>query len=54
MKIFISGATGFIGTHPVQCLSETDHELFCLARKTSQTQGLQATGARIITDDIND
>jgi dihydroflavonol-4-reductase len=54
MKIFITGATGFIGTHFVECLLETDHELYCFARKTSQIQGLKATRARIITGDIND
>jgi dihydroflavonol-4-reductase len=54
MKIFITGGTGFIGTHLVECLSETGHELWCLARETSQTQGLQASGARIIIGDIND
>lgn len=54
MKIFITGATGFIGTHLVDRLLETDHELYCFARKTSQIQGLQETRARIITGDIND
>ena len=54
MKIFITGATGFIGTHLLERMSETDHELYCFARKTSQTQGLQTTRARIITGDIND
>jgi dihydroflavonol-4-reductase len=54
MKIFITGATGFIGGYLVKHLSETDHELYCFARKTSQIQGLQASGARIIIGDIND
>jgi dihydroflavonol-4-reductase len=54
MKIFITGATGFIGTRLVDFLSGTDHELYCLARKTSQIQGLQTAGARIIMGDIND
>lgn len=54
MKIFITGATGFIGTHFVERLLETDHELYCFARETSQIQGLQATRARIITGDIKD
>jgi len=54
MKIFITGATGFIGTRLVDFLSRTDHELYCLARKTSQIQGLQTAGVRIIMGDIND
>ena len=54
MKIFITGATGFIGAHLIECLKNTDHELFCLARKTSQIQPLEAAGARIIIGDITD
>ena len=54
MKIFVTGATGFIGTHLVDRLSETDHKLYCLARKTSQLQHLQATEATIIMGDITD
>lgn len=33
MKIFITGATGFIGIHLVKLLAEIDHELRCLVRK---------------------
>jgi dihydroflavonol-4-reductase len=54
MKIFITGATGFIGTHLVEHLSETSHDLYCLARETSQIEGLQASGVKIIMGDIND
>lgn len=53
MKIFITGATGFIGTHLVDFLSGTNHELYCLVRKTSQIHRLQTAGARIIIGDIN-
>ncbi|MGD8403582.1 MAG: NAD-dependent epimerase/dehydratase family protein [Anaerolineales bacterium] len=54
MKIFITGSTGYIGTHLVERLLQTNHELYCFARKTSQFQGLQATRAKIIMGDIND
>jgi dihydroflavonol-4-reductase len=54
MKIFITGGTGFIGTHLIKRLSDTDHELVCLARKTSNTQFLNDIGAEIIIGDLTD
>lgn len=35
MKIFLTGATGFIGSHIGAALSEAGHQLLCLRRKTS-------------------
>ena len=35
MKIFITGATGFIGKQVLEQLKNTNHELLCLVRKTS-------------------
>jgi dihydroflavonol-4-reductase len=54
MKIFITGSTGFIGTHLVKQLSQTDHRLFCLARKTSDIKVLNEIGATIITGEVTD
>jgi len=54
MKIFITGGTGFIGTHLVKRLSDTDHELVCLARQTSKTQFLEDAGVKIIIGDVTD
>ena len=54
MKIFITGGTGFIGTHLVKCLAQTDHELVCLARRTSDVSTLQEVGATIVTGDVTD
>jgi dihydroflavonol-4-reductase len=39
-KIFITGATGFIGSHLVEALVAQDHEVRCLIRPTSQLQWL--------------
>ncbi|MGB8657722.1 MAG: NAD-dependent epimerase/dehydratase family protein [Candidatus Zixiibacteriota bacterium] len=54
MKIFITGATGFIGTHLVKRLAQTDHKLVCLVRKTSDVGQLEAQGVTLITGDVTD
>lgn len=54
MNIFITGATGFIGTHLVKRLAQTEHQLVCLARKTSDTSLLVEQGVTIIQGDVTD
>jgi len=54
MKIFITGATGFIGTHLVRRLAQTEHKLYCLVRKTSDIGELKKLGATIIYGDVTD
>jgi dihydroflavonol-4-reductase len=54
MKIFITGATGFIGSHVVKLLVQTEHELRCLVRKTSQIKELEELGVNLITGDLTD
>lgn len=36
MKVFITGATGFIGTHLVKRLAQTEHEMYCRVAYFSQ------------------
>jgi dihydroflavonol-4-reductase len=54
MKIFITGSTGFLGTHLIKRLAQTSHELRCLARKTSKTEELQRLGVGIVYGDVTD
>jgi dihydroflavonol-4-reductase len=54
MKIFITGGTGFIGTHLIKRLSRTEHQLFCLVRKTSRVGPLKDLGVTLITGDVTD
>lgn len=54
MRVFITGGTGFIGTRFVKRIVETDHELVCLCRKTSDTRHLEEAGARICIGDVTD
>ncbi|MFQ5906996.1 MAG: NAD-dependent epimerase/dehydratase family protein [bacterium] len=54
MKTFITGATGFIGTHLAERLAPTEHELYCLVRKTSDVSRLRKLGVTLITGDVTD
>ena len=52
MKIFITGATGFIGTHLIRRLAQTDHEMHCLVRETSNVQELEKLGVTMVKGDV--
>jgi dihydroflavonol-4-reductase len=55
MKIFITGATGFIGSRLINHLAQSGHELHCLVRKiTPACEQLKTIGAKIIAGDVTD
>ncbi len=54
MRIFITGATGFIGSHLATRLASEGHALRCLARQTSDLTLLKRLNAEICFADIND
>ena len=54
MKIFITGGTGFIGNHLVRRLSETDHQVTCLVRRSSNTTALERLKVACIDGDVTD
>lgn len=54
MRTFITGATGFIGSHLVRRMAQIEHELLCLVRKTSNVSQLEELGATLITGDVTD
>jgi dihydroflavonol-4-reductase len=54
MKIYITGASGFIGKHLVRRLAQTEHEMVCLVRKTSDVSELESCGASLVIGDVTD
>ena len=52
MKVFVTGATGFIGTHLAKRMAQTDHELTCLVRETSDVSTLRALNIPTIIGDV--
>jgi dihydroflavonol-4-reductase len=54
MKVFMTGATGFIGSNTAQRLATGGHELSCLVRKTSDTGRLEKLGAALTFGDLTD
>jgi len=55
MKIFITGATGFIGNNLLELFRSTEHQLFCLVRKTNPNiKKLSALGVKVFEGDVRD
>lgn len=54
MKIFITGATGFIGKHLVERLAQTDQQVTCLVRDPDRNCSLRDLGVRLVQGDVTD
>lgn len=52
MKYFITGATGFIGSHLAAQLIESGHQVVALVRNRERARNLAALGARLFEGDI--
>ncbi len=54
MKVFVTGATGFIGGHTAERLARANCELNCLVRRTSDSRRLKKLGATLTFGDVTD
>ncbi len=54
MKVVLTGATGFIGSHVLTDLHEHDHEVTALVRDDAQADTVAARGATPVVVDLND
>jgi len=54
MKVFVTGATGFIGTAIVQELLGAGHQVLGLARSEASAQKLIEAGAEVLNGDLQD
>ena len=52
MKIFITGATGFIGSYVIDRFARSNHEIYCLVRKTSNTSKLDRRNITTVHADL--
>lgn len=48
MKVFLTGATGFVGSHLAKNLSAEGHEVLCLIRSAGKAAGLAGHGLHFI------
>ncbi len=54
MKVFVTGATGYIGSALALSLLEAGHEVAALARSRDRGAFLEARGARVVPGDLGD
>jgi dihydroflavonol-4-reductase len=54
MPVFVTGATGFIGSHLVEALVRNNEQVYALARKTSNTDRLKKLGITLVDGDVTD
>ncbi len=54
MKVLITGATGFVGSHFVDALLKRNYDVRCLVRKTSNLQWLRGKPVELVEGSLQD
>ncbi len=52
MRVFVTGASGFLGTRMVPTLARWGHQVFALARSASSSEKVRVLGATPIMGDL--
>ena len=54
MKVFLTGATGFVGSHVARVYAEAGAQLRLLTRSSSNTAALEGLDAEVVVGDLRD
>lgn len=54
MKVLVTGATGFVGSHLVEALRRRNAEVTALVRSTGKAQAVERQGVRLVAGDLHD
>ncbi|HET6580063.1 MAG TPA: NAD(P)-dependent oxidoreductase [Gemmatimonadales bacterium] len=54
MRVLVTGATGFVGSHLTEALRRRGHEVTALARSAAKAAALAPLGVRVVPGDLHD